>query len=194
MSRNRLPRSIVVACAVSVTPRLMVATWAIAVVFLVSWSARPAAAQAAAEYGHLATGSSTALNALSKKLDPTLAPPKTSAPNMIVVPDTHSAVEPPSDKSIAAANLRVFQRNAGENAAKLSLKSAPANAVVRIDGKPVGETPLLMSLAPGTYRVEMEGPRMEFGKQQLTVGAKEAREIDLHLSAAPRYPTHIRLQ
>ena len=113
---------------------------------------------------------------------------------MIVVPDTHPAVELPSDKSIAAANLRVFQRNAGENAARLSLKSAPTKAVVRIDGKPVGETPLLMSLAPGTYRVEMEGPRMEFGKQQLTVGAKETREIDLHLSAAPRYPTHIRLQ
>jgi hypothetical protein len=50
-----------------------------------------------------------------------------------------------------------------------------------------------MSLAPGSYKVEMEGPHMEFGKQQLTLSAKETREIELHLSAAPRYPSRITL-
>ena len=87
-----------------------------------------------------------------------------------------------------------MEQRAGQDAAKLSFKSVPASAVVRIDGKPVGKTPLLMSLAPGTYQIEMEGPRMEFGKQQLTLGTKETREIELQLSAAPRYPEHITLQ
>jgi hypothetical protein len=66
--------------------------------------------------------------------------------------------------------------------------------MVRIDGKPVGQTPLLISLAPGVYKIEMEGPRMEFGKQQLNLSPNETREIELPLSAAPRYPSHIELQ
>jgi hypothetical protein len=58
----------------------------------------------------------------------------------------------------------------------------------------VGQTPLLISLAPGDYKIEMEGPRMELGTQQLKVVPNERREIELPLSAPPRYPSHIELQ
>ena len=65
---------------------------------------------------------------------------------------------------------------------------------MQINGKPVGKTPLQLSLAPGSYQVEMCGPRMEAGKQQLNLSPKETREIELQLSAAPRYPKYVELE
>jgi hypothetical protein len=192
---SQRPYSICLIDAVSVVLSRVVA-WVMAIALAVFLSASPSAAQASAEYGHLATGggaaASSGLTTLSKKLDSAPSPTKSSF-NAIIEPDAHMAAATPSDKSIQDANRSALERHAGQNAAKLSFKSVPAKAVVRIDGKPVGETPLLMSLAPGNYKIEMEGPRMEFGKQQLIVGAKDEREVDLHLSAAPRYPSRIRL-
>lgn len=188
----RSPRSSLRACAVSVVVTRVVVTWSVAMALLVFLSARPAAAQATVEYGHAVTGASTGLAGVGKKINSALSPSK--KPSSVLVPDKQPEGVTGTENSPADANRRALEKGAGQNAATLSLKSVPAKAEVRIDGKPVGQTPLLMSLAPGAYKVEMEGPRMEFGKQQLNLGPKETREIELRLSAAPRYPTHIQLQ
>jgi hypothetical protein len=161
---------------------------AIAVVLFLSC---PAAAQAAIEYGHLATGSSTGLAGLSNKINSALSPDKKPASLRTVDKQPQAATA--AENNPADANRRALELCAGKDAAKLTLKSAPAKAMVRIDGKPVGQTPLLISLAPGVYKIEMEGPRMEFGKKQLNLGPNETHEIELPLSAAPRYPSHIEL-
>jgi len=191
------PRSIFLAHAVSVVAGRMVVAWAMAIALLVLLSARPAAAQATVEYGHVVTGNSAGLTGLSNKINsalsagkkPASAPAPDKQPGVVTGTVMTSTEHSPED-----ANRRALEQRAGQDAAKLTLKSVPAKAVVRIDGKPVGQTPLLISLAPGAYKIEMEGPRMEFGKQQLNLGPKETREMELRLSAAPRYPSHIQLQ
>ena len=65
-------------------------------------------------------------------------------------------------------------------------------ASVRIDHKPVGNTPLVLTLAPGAYRIDMVGPQKEFAQQQVTLRPKENREVVLSLQ--PRYPSHIILR
>jgi hypothetical protein len=159
---------------------------------LIFLSARPAAAQAAAEYGNAVAGAGTNLTGLTKKIDSTVSPDK--KPGSTLLPDKKSGSAAPTGEALVAANRRALEQRAGKDAAKLTLKSMPAKASVRIDGKTVGQTPLLLTLAPGTYKVEMEGPRMEFGKQQVDLRPQETREVELLLSRAPRYPTHIRLQ
>ncbi len=92
----------------------------------------------------------------------------------------------------ATANLKALEDQAGKNAAKLMLRSVPDKSSVRIDGKPVGKTPLLLVVRPGVYVVEIEGgPRKSYGRQQVDLLPKEAREIVLDLK--PRYPTSITL-
>jgi len=90
------------------------------------------------------------------------------------------------------ANRKALEDQAGKNAAKLMLRSVPDKSSVRIDGKPVGKTPLLLVVPPGVYVVEMEGgPRMSYGRQQVDLLPKEAREVLVELQ--PRYPTSISL-
>ncbi len=161
-------------------------------VFLIFLSARPALAQAAAEYGNAVAGAATNVAGLAKGINSALSPAK--MPGSTLVPDKVSGPAPPTAEARDAANRRSLEKLAGKDAAKLTLKSVPAKASVRIDGKTVGLTPLLLTLAPGAYKVEMMGPRMEFGKQQVELRPQETREVELLLSRAPRYPTHIRLQ
>ena len=186
----RSPRSIFLTDAVSVVVKRMLAGGAMAIA-LVLFLSRPAAAQTAIEYGHIATGSSTGLAGLSNKINSTLSPDK--KPASVRIADKQPEAASATESNPQDANRRALEQGAGKEAAKLTLKSAPAKAMVRIDGKPIGQTPLLISLAPGVYKIEMEGPRMEFGKQQLNLGPNETREIELPLSAAPRYPSHIEL-
>jgi hypothetical protein len=97
-----------------------------------------------------------------------------------------------SGEGAEAANRKALEDQAGKNAAKLMLRSVPDKSSVRIDGKPVGNTPLLLIVQPGVYVVEMEGgPRMAYGRRQVDLLPKEAREVVLDLQ--PRYPTLIRL-
>jgi hypothetical protein len=192
----RSPRPIFPAHIVSMTAGGTVVTCSVAIALLVLSSARPAAAQAAIEYGHIATSSSAGLSGLSNKINSTLSPDKktVSVGTPEVTPDKQLAAVTDTAPNPQDANRRSLEQRAGQDAAKLTFKSVPAKAVVRIDGKPVGHTPLSMSLAPGNYSVEMEGPRMEFGKQQLNLHASESRELELRLSTPPRYPSHIELQ
>lgn len=155
-------------------------------------SARPAAAQGVVEYSHAVAGASTGVAGLSKNIDSALSQSKKL--DSALSPDKKPALAPSTGEAAWVANQRALEQRAGKDAAKLTLKSVPAKASVRIDGKTVGQTPLLLTLAPGAYKVEMEGPRMEFGKQQVELRPQETREVKLLLSRAPRYPTHIRLQ
>ena len=90
------------------------------------------------------------------------------------------------------ANRKALEDQAGKNAAKVMLRSVPDKSSVRIDGKPVGMTPLLLVMPPGVYVVEMEGgPRMAYGRRQVDLLPKESREVVLDLK--PRYPVSLNL-
>jgi hypothetical protein len=105
---------------------------------------------------------------------------------------TSQAPSVTSGEENEAANRKTLEDQAGKNAAKLMLRSVPDRSSVRIDGRPVGKTPLLLIVQPGTYIVEMEGgPRMEYGRRQVDLLPREAREVALNLQ--PRYPAAIRL-
>jgi PEGA domain len=183
---------VTIGCWLSPVKKHMVVSWSVAVALLVFLNAGPAAGQAAIEYSHVVTGSNAGVTALSNKIDSVRSSGKKNG--SALAPDKQPRVATGPENNPEDSNRRALEQSAGQNAATVSLKSVPAKAVVRIDGKPVGQTPLLLSLAPGTYKMEMEGARMEFGKQQLDLGPKETREIELRLSAAPRYPSQIRLQ
>ena len=89
-----------------------------------------------------------------------------------------------------AANRKALEDQAGKNAAKLMLRSVPDKGSVRVDGKPVGKTPLLLIVPPGVYVVEMDGgSRMGYAHRQVDLLPKEAREVMLNLQ--PRYPAYV---
>jgi hypothetical protein len=157
--------------------------------FLVFLSAPRAAAQATVEYGHAIAGAGVNVTGLTKAINSALSPGKKldSTP----LPEKPSAVAPPIAENLDATNRQALEQHAGKDPAKLTLKSVPAKASVRIDGKTVGQTPLLLTLAPGAYKVEMVGPRMEQGKQLVELHPQETRELNLTLSSAPRYPSQI---
>src|SRR3972149_6461741 len=81
---------------------------------------------------------------------------------------------------------------AGKDAGTLLLRSVPNKARVWVDGKPVGNTPLLLILPPGGYKVEMRGERLEFAQRQGNLLPKEKREVVFPLKL--RYPTQVLLQ
>jgi hypothetical protein len=160
--------------------------------FLMFLSARLVAAQATVEYGHAVAAAGSNLAGLAKAIDSTLSSVK--KPDSTLTPDKKSGAVPPSEEASRVANRRALEQHAGKDGAKLTLKSVPGKASVTIDGKSVGLTPLILTLAPGAYKVEMLGPRMEFGKLQVNLRAQETREVELPLSPAPQYPTHVWLR
>jgi PEGA domain-containing protein len=142
-----------------------------------------AAAQATAEYGHISA---------SAKAATATAPSATTATTQSPTQTGASAVAAHPTEAGEAANRAALEAAAGKNAAKLMLRSAPGNAQVRVNGKRVGKTPLLLIVAPGVYAVEMEGgARMDFARRQVDLLPKETRELLLALE--PRYPARIRL-
>ena len=156
---------------------------------LVCLGARVAAAQGSAEYGLAVAGAASNATGVAKTIGPALSSVAKAAST--VPPDKKSLAAPPASIAPDAANRKALEKRAGKDAAKLTLKSVPPKASVRIDGKTVVQTPLLLTLAPGKYKIEMTGPRMEFGTKQVELRPQEARELELPLSAAPQYPTQI---
>lgn len=86
-----------------------------------------------------------------------------------------------------AANRQALEQRAGQNPCKLLIRSVPTAAQVWIDGNYVGDSPMLLVLAPGKYRLELRGQRMEHASQVVDLLPKETREVALKL--AVRYPT-----
>jgi hypothetical protein len=147
---------------------------------LVCLSPSRATAQAAAEYGGAVSSAGARVTAMQpSKIQPAVVP-NTSA---------HLATRPAEDTQ--AANRKALESRAGKDAAKLMLRSEPDKAWVRIDGKAVGRTPLLLIVAPGVYKVEMEGTGME-SHRQVDLLPKEGREVLLSLQS--RYPSHVQLR
>jgi PEGA domain len=92
---------------------------------------------------------------------------------------------PPLDE----INRKEFEANAGENASKLLLRSAPTGAEIFINGLLVGKAPLLMVIAPGKYDIEMRGQRLESGRRTVGIMPKETQTVVIDLNQ--RYPASI---
>ncbi|MGH9787795.1 MAG: PEGA domain-containing protein [Candidatus Acidiferrales bacterium] len=141
-------------------------------------------AQAAAEYGKAASAAaSTAAHA---------------KPAMIAAPP--SPAKKPASKhlplgvlstELAEENRRELLENAGEEPAVVLLRSEPGGARVWVDGKLVGETPLLLVVAPGPHVVELRGARQSRARQGVVLAPKERKEIELSLKT--RYPSQVQL-
>jgi hypothetical protein len=95
---------------------------------------------------------------------------------------------PPPD----VANRKEFEDNAGEKAGKLLLRSVPTGADVFVNDLLVGQTPLLIVIAPGAYKVEMRGGRDESGRATAGVMPKQTSTVAIELKQ--RYPSSISLR
>jgi hypothetical protein len=129
----------------------MVVTCSVAIALLVFLNAHPAAAQAAIEYGHVATGSSAGATGLSNKIDSALSSGKKNG--SALAPDKQPGVVTGTQGSLEDGNRRALEQSAGQNAATLSLKSVPAKALVRIDGKSVGANALILPKPMSLYHL-----------------------------------------
>jgi hypothetical protein len=108
----------------------------------------------------------------------------------VTLPDNKgkfSHLAAPSGPPADAANRQALEQRAGQNPCKLLIRSVPTAAQVWIDGNFVGNSPMLLVLAPGKYRLELRGQRMEYASQVVDLLPKETREVALKL--AVRYPT-----
>jgi len=92
-------------------------------------------------------------------------------------------------EDVVGANRHTLEAKAGKDAAKMMLRSEPDGAWVMINGKGVGKTPLLLILAPGVYKVEMNITQRESSRRQIDLLPKETREVLLTLAA--RYPARL---
>jgi hypothetical protein len=140
--------------------------------------------QAAVEYG----GATASMGAVGTGVRPTevrTSPsPATPGVSSITLP---ARTGPPPD----VANRQALEKQAGNAAAKLLLRSVPSNARVWFDGKFVGRTPLLLLVPPGKHVVQMQGDRQEHGGEQVSLLAHETRDVEVPL--AERYPTTVNL-
>lgn len=87
------------------------------------------------------------------------------------------------------ANRRTLEQKAGRDAAKLLLRTGPTASQVWIDGLFVGNTPMLLIVAPGKYQVEFRGQRQESAMRTVAVLPRETQEVSVELQ--PKYPTRV---
>ena len=154
-----------------------------------------ASAQALAEYGGAVStvgGSAASLEKMSpaRLLAGSLTSSLDNAGARVVVEQTPSVHLPLREaEDVVGENRRALEAKAGKDAAKVMLRSQPDGAWVMIDGKGVGKTPLLLILAPGVYKVEMQITQREASQRQVDLLPKETRDVLLTLAA--RYPTRL---
>ena len=117
----------------------------------------------------------------SKTLAPTLASPAKPSPSPHLLVRTGP---PPSE-----TNRKDFEDNAGDNAGKLLLRSFPSGAEIFINDLLVGQTPMLLVISPGKYKVTMRGPRDETGHASVGVLPKETQKVVINLTQ--RYPARV---
>lgn len=129
-----------------------------------------------------ATNSNSGITTQSSKvIAPTLASPAKQSPSPHLLERTGP---PPSE-----INRREFEENAGENAGKLLLRSVPSGAEIFVNDLLVGQTPMLLVISPGKYKIAMRGPRDESGHATVGVLPKETQNVVIHLTQ--RYPASI---
>jgi PEGA domain len=86
-------------------------------------------------------------------------------------------------------NRNALEQRAGRDAGKLFVRSTPSGARVLINGAFVGNTPMLLIVPPGKYQVEVQGQRLESGRQTVGLLPRETREVAIRM--AVRYPTTV---
>ncbi|MGH9734939.1 MAG: PEGA domain-containing protein [Candidatus Acidiferrales bacterium] len=135
--------------------------------------------------------------------------PRASVAAQPAKPATYSAVRPEQVRAPNAAKLessafmvarkgppteevnrKDLEENAGPNAGKLFLRSVPSGASIFINGRLVGQTPILLVAAPGKYRIDMRGPRQESGTKRVGLIAKDTQTVTIFLTQ--RYPSQIK--
>jgi formylglycine-generating enzyme required for sulfatase activity len=62
--------------------------------------------------------------------------------------------------------------------ADVTIGSVPKGATVRVDGKPVGKTPLELDLFPGTHKVEISANRFKTWRTRLVVQANQPKVLE----------------
>jgi hypothetical protein len=143
----------------------------------------PTLGQAVAE----AAGTTSVSSGITASPKTTVMPP--ALPSNAPTGSVHlpSYPVPPSPEK----NRQDLEAKAGKNAGRLLVRSSSGGAQVWIDGKPVGETPLLLIIAPGKYAIELRGPRAETAQSEVALLPKETRELNIRLEL--RYPTRVTL-
>ena len=155
-------------------------------------------AQAAVEYGGATSGIAGSIARTNLMKNVQIPDTTGSKPSVLMTKPTGSSgvnknyIFDSMKQGSVAANRKAIESRAGKNAAKLMLRSKPSEAEVKIDGKPVGKTPLLLVLPPGQYHVVMNGKRMDHAEQKIDLLPKETREFLLPLKQL--YPTSVQIQ
>jgi len=173
-----------------------------------------AAAQAAGEYaGAVSSMGSVGVGAAQPKVPdklpaaapaptPAGSPAQASSPTQGSIPAQAGSAAKPGSKfkylparsgePLEVTNRKELERQAGNDAGKLLIRSSSAEAKAWINGKLVGNTPLLLLLAPGQYKVELRGSRSEFAQGSVDLLPNETREFVMELEQ--RYPSQVRLR
>jgi PEGA domain len=135
----------------------------------------PACAQAVAETAGATSVSAAATSSVKPVTMPKLPVPATgvgtSSPHLVA-----SSGPAPED-----TNRQTLEAHAGKDASKLLLRATPVEAQIWVDGKIVGNTPMLLVLAPGKYQIEMRGTRGQTGKRSVDLLPHETRELAVKL-------------
>lgn len=92
---------------------------------------------------------------------------------------------PPPDE----VNRKKLEENAGPNGGKLLLRSIPSGADVFINGRLIGQTPMLMVVPPGKYKIDMRGARQESGTETVGLIPKGTQTVVIALKQ--RYPSQV---
>lgn len=154
-------------------------------------------AQAAVEYGGATSGIASSIAGTNLMKNVQIPDTSGSKPSVLMTQPSGAAgvnknyIFDSMKQGSVAENRKDLEAQAGKNAAKLMLRSNPNQADVKIDGKPVGQTPLLLVLAPGQYDVVMNGKRMDHAEQKIDLLPKETREFLLPLKQL--YPTTVEI-
>ena len=144
-----------------------------------------AAAQAAAETAVI-TSKMSKVGAKAKP--PSFPVPKTAQAKSAKA-DSSPHLPPREGEPMDVVNRRELEANAGEDAGTALIRSEPAKAEIWFGEKLVGETPLLLVLAPGNYEVELRRDGYFPAELQVDLLPKEAREFVHKLKS--RYPARV---
>jgi len=168
---------------------------ALAFSFFVAMAGGFAYGQAAAEYGAGMSGLATSISGTN--LMKNVKVPVLPTGNSSVIMSKPTANAEANSKYIfdsmkqgsVAANREALEQAAGQDAAKLMLRSNPTDAFVKINGKAVGKTPILLVVPPGRYDVTLDGKRMDHAEQKIDLLPKETREFLIPLKQ--QFPTEV---
>lgn len=142
-----------------------------------------ALAQSAAEY----SGATSASSASVATVKPPNIPPLPAAGARGASPHLAAPSGPPPEET----NRNTLAEHAGKDASKLLVRTTIPNSKIWINGKPVGNTPLLLILAPGKYQVEVVAPDSTRTQSNVALLPRETRELTLKLE--PRYRSRVSL-